>query len=79
MVLANDLEALNAFPWGALTWNVNRDSIRSVVMNKVSGKGKGNGMHYTLSGFPHALLVWAYESILPIAQFFCCWLSAGHS
>ena len=40
-----------------------RDSIRSVVLNKVKGKGKGSGMRYTLIGFPHSLMVWAFENI----------------
>ena len=40
-----------------------RDNIRSAVFNKVKGKGKGPRIQYTLIGFPHSMMVWAFENI----------------
>ena len=47
-----------------------RDSIRSIVLNKVKGKGRGSGMRYTLIGFPHELMVWAVKNIPRIRSSF---------
>ena len=58
-----DIQAFNDFPWGIPAWEMIRDSIRSVVLSKVKGKGKVSTMRYNLNGFPHPLLVWASENI----------------
>ena len=61
--LVEDIEGFNDYPWGIPAWEMTRDSIRSAISNKGKGKGKFSAMRYTLIGFPHSLLVWAFESI----------------
>ena len=65
--LADNLEEFNAFPWGVLSWEATRATICKAVENRLSSKRrplkKADKVHYSIAGFPHALLVWAYESI----------------
>ena len=73
--LVQDIQAFNDYPWGIPAWEMTRDSIRSTVLNKVKGKGKGSGMRYILIGFPHSLMVWAFENIPGIRGSFAKTLS----
>ena len=72
--LADKLEAFNQFPWGVLSWEATRSAIRAAVDNRTSSKRrqpkKSQLAHYSVAGFPHALLVWAYETIPAIASRF---------
>lgn len=72
--LADKLEAFNEFPWGVLSWEATRSAICAAVDNRTSSKRKqpkkSHPAHYSIAGFPHALLVWAYESIPTIASRF---------
>ncbi|GMN23400.1 hypothetical protein TIFTF001_045768 [Ficus carica] len=72
--LADDLDAFNSFPWGVLSWEATRASICHTVDNMMSSKKrplkKNATVHYSLPRFPHALLVWAYETIPSIATKF---------
>ncbi|GMN72081.1 hypothetical protein TIFTF001_052782 [Ficus carica] len=69
--LANNLEKFNAFLWGVLSWEATRAIICNAVENRLSSKirplKKSDKVYYNITGFPHALLVWAYESIPIIA------------
>ena len=47
-----------------------RDSIRSVVLNKVKGKGKSTRMWYILIDFSHTLMVREFENIPGIRGYF---------
>ncbi|GMN47409.1 hypothetical protein TIFTF001_016585 [Ficus carica] len=72
--LADDLDAFNSFPWGVLSWEATRAAICHTVDNRMSSKKrplkKNATVHYSLPGFPHALLVWAYETIPSITTKF---------
>ncbi|GMN59626.1 hypothetical protein TIFTF001_028718 [Ficus carica] len=72
--LADDLDAFNSFPWGVLSWEATRAAICHTVDNRMSSKKrplkKNATVHYSLPRFPHALLVWAYETIPSIATKF---------
>ena len=72
--LADRLDEFNDFPWGSLSWEATRTAICAAVDNRTSSKRrpvkKGQQVHYSIAGFPHALLVWAYESIPSIASKF---------
>ena len=72
--LADNLDAFNQFPWGVLSWEATRAALCAVVENRTSSKRrtakKPQQVHYSVAGFPHALLVWAYESIPTIAAKF---------
>ncbi|GMN64657.1 hypothetical protein TIFTF001_033731 [Ficus carica] len=69
--LADNLKEFNAFPWGMLSWEATRNAICNAVENRLSSKRiplkKAEKVHYSIAGFPHDLLIWAYESILTIA------------
>ncbi|GMN70644.1 hypothetical protein TIFTF001_039687 [Ficus carica] len=76
--LANDLDAFNDFPWGILSWETIRGAICHVVDNRISSKRrpkkkkkkkKTDKVHYSIPGFPHALLVWAFELPLIASKF----------
>ncbi|GMN25234.1 hypothetical protein TIFTF001_043872 [Ficus carica] len=73
-VLANNLDDFNDFPWDVLSWEVTRAAICNTVKNMMSSKKrplkKSDKVHYSISGFPHALLVWAYETFPSIAAKF---------
>ncbi|GMN68599.1 hypothetical protein TIFTF001_037655 [Ficus carica] len=72
--LVDDLDAFNAFPWGVLSWEATRAAICHTVDNRMSSKRrplkKIYKVHYNLPGFPHALLVWAYDILPSIASKF---------
>ncbi|GMN58465.1 hypothetical protein TIFTF001_027553 [Ficus carica] len=72
--LADNLDEFNEFPWGVLSWEVTRAAICATVDNRTSSKRKplkkSRQLHYSIAGFPHALLVWAYESIPTMAAKF---------
>ncbi|GMN67790.1 hypothetical protein TIFTF001_036848 [Ficus carica] len=72
--LADDLDAFNSFPWGVLSWEATRAVICHTVDNRMSSKRrplkKNDKVHYSLPGFSHALLVWAYETLPSIASKF---------
>ncbi|GMN27884.1 hypothetical protein TIFTF001_051618 [Ficus carica] len=72
--LADNLAEFNAFPWGVLSWEVTRAAICNAVENRLSSKRrplkKYDKVHYSIAGFPHALLVWAYENLPMIAAKF---------
>ncbi|GMN46944.1 hypothetical protein TIFTF001_016117 [Ficus carica] len=65
--LANNLEEFNAFSWGVLSWKATRAATCNAVENRLSLKRiplkKADKVHYSIAGFPHALLAYAYESI----------------
>ncbi|GMN61855.1 hypothetical protein TIFTF001_030932 [Ficus carica] len=69
--LADNIADFNDFPWGVLSWESTRTAICNSVENKVSSKRrllkKNDKVHYSVAGFPHALLVWAYETLPTIA------------
>ncbi|GMN62154.1 hypothetical protein TIFTF001_031237 [Ficus carica] len=69
--LADNLEEYNAFPWGELSWEPTRATICNAVENRLFLKRrplkKSDKVHYSITSFPHALLIWAYESIPTIA------------
>ncbi|GMN60739.1 hypothetical protein TIFTF001_029838 [Ficus carica] len=73
-VLADNLAEFNDLPWGVLSWEATRSAICNTVDNKTSSKKiplkKYHQVHYSIAGFPHALLVWAYESLPTIASKF---------
>ncbi|GMN48191.1 hypothetical protein TIFTF001_017372 [Ficus carica] len=56
---------------GVLSWEATRTAICNSVENRVSSKRrplkKNDKVHYSVAGFPHALLVWAYETLPTIA------------
>ncbi|GMN43312.1 hypothetical protein TIFTF001_012512 [Ficus carica] len=64
---ADNLEEFNVFPWGMLSWEATRAAKCNAVKNRLSSKRiplkKVDKVHSSIAGFPHALLVWAYESI----------------
>ncbi|GMN20625.1 hypothetical protein TIFTF001_047140 [Ficus carica] len=72
--LTDDLDAFNSFPWGVLSWEATWAAICHTVDNRMSLKKrplkKNDTVHYSLPGFPHALLVWAYATIPSIATKF---------
>ncbi|GMN62058.1 hypothetical protein TIFTF001_031138 [Ficus carica] len=72
--LVDDLDAFDVFPWGVLSWEATRAAICHTVDNRMSSKKrplkKIYKVHYSLPGFPHALLVWAYETLPSIASKF---------
>jgi hypothetical protein len=69
--LADNLDDFNDFPWGVLSWEATRNAICNTVENRVSSKRrlfkKTDKVHYSVAGFPHALLIWAYETLPSIA------------
>ncbi|GMN51249.1 hypothetical protein TIFTF001_020399 [Ficus carica] len=54
--------------------SASRAVICNAVENRLSSKRrllkKADKVHYSIAGFPHALLIWAYESILTITSKF---------
>ncbi|GMN21670.1 hypothetical protein TIFTF001_040082 [Ficus carica] len=56
---------------GVLSWEATRTAICNSVENRVTSKRrplkKNDKVHYSVAGFPHALLVWAYETLPTIA------------
>ncbi|GMN67130.1 hypothetical protein TIFTF001_036194 [Ficus carica] len=72
--LANNLDAFNDFPWGVLSWEATRAVIFNTMEMRMSSKRrplkKNDKVHYSISRFSHALLVWAYETLLSIASKF---------
>ncbi|GMN64416.1 hypothetical protein TIFTF001_033487 [Ficus carica] len=72
--LADNLDDFNDFPWGVLSWEANRAAIFNIVENRLPSKRiplkKSDKVHYNIAGFPHALLVWAYEALSSIATKF---------
>ncbi|GMN32041.1 hypothetical protein TIFTF001_050777 [Ficus carica] len=71
--LADNLDDFNDFPWGVLSWKATRSAICNTVENKMSSKKiplKKSEVHYSIAGFPHALLVWTYETLPLIAAKF---------
>ncbi|GMN35616.1 hypothetical protein TIFTF001_045036 [Ficus carica] len=69
--LADNIAEFNDFSWGVLSWEATRTAICNSVENRVASKRiplkKNDKVHYSVAGFPHALLVWAYETIPTIA------------
>ncbi|GMN51274.1 hypothetical protein TIFTF001_020438 [Ficus carica] len=69
--LVDNLEEFIAFSWGVLSWEATRAAICNAIENMLSSKRrplkKVDKVHYSIAGFPHALLIWVYESILTIA------------
>ncbi|GMN36332.1 hypothetical protein TIFTF001_042417 [Ficus carica] len=69
--LADNIAEFNDFPWGVLSWEATRTAICNSVENRVASKRiplkKNDKVHYSVAGFPHALLVWAYETLPTIA------------
>ncbi|GMN69564.1 hypothetical protein TIFTF001_038611 [Ficus carica] len=69
--LADNIADFNDFPWGVLSWEATQTAICNSVENRVSSKRiplkKNDKVHYSVAGFPHALLVWAYETLPTIA------------
>ncbi|GMN46972.1 hypothetical protein TIFTF001_016138 [Ficus carica] len=69
--LADNIAEFNDFPWGVLSWKATRTAICNSVENRVASKRiplkKNDKVHYSVAGFPHALLVWAYETLPTIA------------
>ena len=69
--LADNIANFNDFPWGVLSWEATRTAIQNTVENRLSSKRrplrKTEKVHYSVAGFPHALLVWAYETLPSIA------------
>ncbi|GMN19504.1 hypothetical protein TIFTF001_045195 [Ficus carica] len=72
--LADNLDEFNEFLWGVLSWEATRAAICATVDDRTSSKRrplkKSRQVHYSIAGFPHALLVWAYESIPTMAAKF---------
>ncbi|GMN48256.1 hypothetical protein TIFTF001_017427 [Ficus carica] len=72
--LADDLDAFNSFPWGVFSWEATWAAICHTVDNRMSSKRrplkKNDKVHYSLPVFPHALLIWAYETLPSIASKF---------
>ncbi|GMN21723.1 hypothetical protein TIFTF001_040096 [Ficus carica] len=72
--LADNIAEFNDFPWGVLSWEATRTAICNSVENRVASKRiplkKNDKVHYSVAGFPHALLVWAYETLPTIAMNF---------
>ncbi|GMN34953.1 hypothetical protein TIFTF001_044962 [Ficus carica] len=72
--LADNLDEFNKFPWDVLSSEATRAAICATVDNRTSSKRrplkKSRQVHYSIAGFPHALLVWAYESIPTMAAKF---------
>ncbi|GMN59370.1 hypothetical protein TIFTF001_028442 [Ficus carica] len=72
--LADNLDDFNDFPWGMLSWEATRTAFCNTVENRMSSKRrqlkKTDKVHYSIAGFPHALLVWAYETLPSIASKF---------
>ncbi|GMN38294.1 hypothetical protein TIFTF001_007533 [Ficus carica] len=72
--LADNLDDFNDFPWGVLSWEATRAAICNTVENRMSSKRrplkKSDKVHYNIAGFPHALLVWTYETFPSIASKF---------
>ncbi|GMN21259.1 hypothetical protein TIFTF001_050112 [Ficus carica] len=73
-VLADNLDEFNDFHWDVLPWEATRSAICNTVDNMTSSKRrplkKSHQVHYSIAGFSHALLVWAYGSIPTIAYKF---------
>ncbi|GMN28881.1 hypothetical protein TIFTF001_046275, partial [Ficus carica] len=71
---ADNIAEFNDFPWGVLSWEATRTAICNSVENTVASKRihlkKNDKVHYSVAGFPHALLVWAYETLPMIATKF---------
>ncbi|GMN69658.1 hypothetical protein TIFTF001_038701 [Ficus carica] len=69
--LAVNIADFNDFPWGVFSWEATRSAICNTVENRLSSKRRAlkrpDKVHYSVSGFPHALLVWAYETLPSIA------------
>ncbi|GMN68939.1 hypothetical protein TIFTF001_037990 [Ficus carica] len=69
--LDDNIADFNNFPWGVLSWEATRSAICNAVENRLSSKRRGfkntDKVHYSVSGFPHALLVWAYETLPSMA------------
>lgn len=69
--LADNLDSFNEFPWGVLSWEATRSAICKTVENRkpsnTGSKKKLGPVHYSIPGFPHAVLAWAYETIPAIA------------
>ncbi|GMN60031.1 hypothetical protein TIFTF001_029125 [Ficus carica] len=72
--LADNIAEFNDFPWGVLSWEATRTAICNSIENRVASKRiplkKNDKVHYSVAGFPHALLVWAYETLPTIATKF---------
>ncbi|GMN25917.1 hypothetical protein TIFTF001_043946, partial [Ficus carica] len=72
--LADNLDTFNDFPWGVLSWEATRAAIFNTMENRMSSKRrplkKNDKVHYSILGFSHALLVWAYETFPSIASKF---------
>ncbi|GMN70495.1 hypothetical protein TIFTF001_039539 [Ficus carica] len=72
--LADNLDDFNDFPWGVLSWEATRAAICNTVENMMSSKRrplkKSDKVHYSIVVFPHALLVWACETLPSIATKF---------
>ncbi|GMN74592.1 hypothetical protein TIFTF001_055822 [Ficus carica] len=72
--LADNLDVFNDFSWGVIAWEATRAAICNIVENRMSStrlpKTKFDKARYSISGFPHALLVWVYETIPAISSKF---------
>ncbi|GMN32549.1 hypothetical protein TIFTF001_041751 [Ficus carica] len=72
--MADNLDAFNDFPWDVLSWEATQAAIFNTIEKRMSLKRrplkKNDKVHYSIPGFPHALLVWAYETLPSIASKF---------
>ncbi|KAL0557075.1 hypothetical protein IC582_005593 [Cucumis melo] len=62
--IANDWNTFNNYDWGGIVFGRTLSALkRALNMQYAKGKKKSTKTKYTVNGFPHALQVWAYESI----------------
>ncbi|KAE8714171.1 hypothetical protein F3Y22_tig00110201pilonHSYRG00406 [Hibiscus syriacus] len=60
ILLVEDLNAWNLFPWGSYIWKATWTKLSSAFDDRKSLRG--NGSKYTLSGFVWAFKIWIFEA-----------------
>ncbi|KAK2662025.1 hypothetical protein Ddye_000599 [Dipteronia dyeriana] len=70
ILLADDLDQFNEYPWGRVCFEMTMKSLQNALKGRVqmlndgnNKKSKQNWEIYSVGGFPWGFLVWAYEAI----------------
>lgn len=78
-VVDSEESVFENFPFGKMLWELSRSSMRKALSEKGKiyddrfdvNSGKVEPFAYRLLGFPIAFLIWIYETIPSLSNFFC--------
>lgn len=75
ILLVDNFIEFNEFPWGRISFKMTIDSLRKCVAERVAkpkkkstADSKYKGTTYSVHGFTHAFMVWAYEAVSVIGD-----------